>query len=163
MIQSGLGSSSRRSHNMTTSRHRLTLIDLLATVAAAALGMGFLVWVAPPPQGVPAPIIIFWLIVPLVGILWDRWRGCTGILGGVLGGAAEAGFSLIWVITGPHMPGQMGPSYLAKYPVEVAFIIAGFLTFGTLMRVATWLVAAAMGTVRSPAVPSPNDRFVRQR
>jgi hypothetical protein len=147
---------------MTTSRHHLTLIDLMATVAAAALGMIPLVW-DPPPPSVPVPVILFWLIVPLVGIVWDRWRGGRGILGGALGGAAEAGFALIWVITGPHMPGQMGPSYLAKYPIAVAFIIAGFLTFGTLMGVATWLVAAAMGTVRSPTVPSPNDRFVRQR
>ena len=147
---------------MTTSRHHLTLIDLMATVAAAALGMIPLVW-DPPPPSVPVPVILFWLIVPLVGIVWDRWRGGRGILGGALGGAAEAGFALIWVITGPHMPGQMGPSYLAKYPVAVAFIIAGFLTFGTLMGVATWLVAAAMGTVRSPTVPSPNDRFVHQR
>lgn len=50
MIQSGLGSSSRRSHNMTTSRHHLTLIDLIATVAAAALGMIPLVWDPPPPS-----------------------------------------------------------------------------------------------------------------
>jgi hypothetical protein len=33
---------------MTTSRHHLTLIDLMATVAAAALGMVPLVWDPPP-------------------------------------------------------------------------------------------------------------------
>jgi hypothetical protein len=139
---------------MTTSRHHLTLIDLMATVAAAALGMIPLVW-DPPPPSVPVPVILFWLIVPLVGIVWDRWRGGRGILGGALGGAAEAGFALIWVITGPHMPGQMGPSYLAKSPVAVAFIIAGFLTFGTLMGVATWLVAAAMGRSVAPPCRAP--------
>ena len=51
VIHSGADISTRRSHNMMPSRHRLTLIDLLATVAAAALGMGFLVRVAPPPPG----------------------------------------------------------------------------------------------------------------
>jgi biotin transporter BioY len=59
---------------MTTSRHHLTLVDLMATVAAAALGMVPLVW-DPPPPSVPVPVILFWLIVPLVGIVWDRWRG----------------------------------------------------------------------------------------
>ena len=122
---------------MTTSRHHLTLIDLIATVAAAALGMIPLVW-DPPPPSVPVPVVLFWLIVPLVGIVWDRWRGGRGILGGALGGAVEAGFALIWVITGPHMPGQMGPSYIANDPYLVVFWIAGFLTFGTLMGVATW-------------------------
>jgi hypothetical protein len=90
-----------------------------------------------------------------VGIVRDRWRGGRGILGGALGGAVEAGFALMWVITGPHMPGQMGPSYLAKSPVAVAFIIAGFLTFGTLMGVATWLVAAAMGRSVAPPCRAP--------
>ena len=104
---------------MTTSRHHLTLIDLMATVAAAALGMVPLVW-DPPPPSVPVPVILFWLIVPLVGIVWDRWRGGRGILGGALGGAVEAGFALIWVITGPHMPGQMGPSSggRARWPLR---------------------------------------------
>ena len=139
---------------MTTSRHHLTLIDLMATVAAAALGMVPLVW-DPPPPSVPVPVILFWLVVPLVGIVWDRWRGGRGILGGALGGAAEAGFGLIWVITGPHRPGQMGPSYLANYPGEVAFIIAGYLIFGTLMGVATWLVAAAMGRSVAPPCQAP--------
>jgi hypothetical protein len=147
---------------MMPSRHHLTLIDLMASVAAAALGMGFLVW-DPPPPGVPALIVIFWLIVPLVGILWDRWRGCRGILGGALGGAAEAGFALIWTVTGPHRPGQMGPSYIANHPIQVVFMIAGFLTFGTLMGVAAWLVAAVMGRSVAPMLPSPNDTFVRQR
>jgi hypothetical protein len=126
------------------------MIDLMATVAATALGMIPLAW-DPPPPSLPVLVILFWLIVPLVGIVWDRWRGGRGILGGALGGAAEAGVALIWVITGPHMRGQMGPSYLTKYPIAVAFIIAGNLTFGTLMGVAAWLVAAVMG--RSVAPP----------
>jgi hypothetical protein len=147
---------------MTTSRHHLTLIDLMAAVAAAALGMIPLVW-DPPPPSVPVPVILFWLIVPLMGIVWGRWRGGRGILGGALGGAAEAAFALIWVITGPHMPGQMGPSYIANDPYLVVFWIAGFLTFGTLMGVAAWLVAAMMGRSVAPTLPSPNDTFVRQR
>ena len=70
----------------------------------------------PPPPSVPAPSFIFWIIVPLVGILWDRWCGCRGILGGALGGVAEAGFALIWVVTGPHRPGfpRWGPSFLSR-------------------------------------------------
>ena len=79
------------------------------------------------------------------------------------GGAAEAGFALIWVITGPHMPGQMGPSHIANNPSLVLFSIAGFLTFGTLMGVAAWLLAAMMGRSVAPTLPSPNDTFVRQR
>jgi hypothetical protein len=138
------------------------LIDLMATVAAAALGMVPLVW-DPPPPSVPVPDILFWLIVPLVGIVWDRWRGGRGILGGALGGAAEACFALIWVITGPHMPGQMGPSYIANHPILVVLMTAGCLIFGTLMGVAAWLVAAVMGRSVAPTLPSPNDRFVRQR
>ena len=120
------------------------------------------VWVAPPPPGVPAPIIIFWLTVPLVGILWDRWRGCTGILGGVLGGAAEAGFALIMLVTGPHGPGWPGLSSIADWPVQVVIMTAAFLTFGTLMGAASWLAAAMMGRSVAPTLPSPNDRFVRQ-
>ena len=94
-------------------------------------------------------------IVPLAGIVWDRWRGGRGVLGGALGGAVEAGFALMWVITGPHMPGQMGPSYIANNPFLVVFWIAGFLTFGTLMGAATWLVAAAMGRSVAPPCRAP--------
>jgi hypothetical protein len=138
------------------------MIDLMATIAAAALGLGFLMW-DPPPPSVPALVVIFWLIVPLVPILWDRWRGRKGILGGALGGTAEASFALIWVATGPHRPGQMGPSSIANDPMVVVFTIAGFLTFGTLMGVAVWLVAAMMGRSVAPISLSPDDRFVRQR
>ena len=151
---SGADSSTRRSHIMRPSRNHLTLIDLMATVAAAALAMGVFVWGGIPPE-VPALIVLFWLSVPLVGIVWDRWRGCSGILGGALGGAAEAGVALILVITGPHGPGEMG--------ALVVLFIAGFLTFGTSMGVATWLVAAAMGQSVGSKVPSRNDQFVHQR
>jgi hypothetical protein len=147
-------SSTRWSHNMRPFRNHLTLIDLMATVAAAALAMGVFVWGGIPPE-VPALIVLFWLSVPLVGIVWDRWRGCSGILGGALGGAAEAGVALILVITGPHGPGEMG--------ALVVLFIAGFLTFGTSMGVATWLVAAAMGQSVASKVPSRNDQFVHQR
>src|SRR4051794_19108664 len=94
-------------------RHHLTLVDLMATVAAAALAMSVFAWGGIPPS-LPPLVPLFWVGVPLVGIVWDRWRRRSGILGGALGGAAEAVFALIWVITGPHRPGQMGPSYLTN-------------------------------------------------
>jgi hypothetical protein len=147
---------------MRPSRNHLTLIDLMAAVGAAALGMGFIVWDAPPP-GVRALFRSFWVIVPLVGILWDRWRGCRGILGGALGGAVEAGFALIMLVTGPHGRGMPGLSSIADWPVQVVIMTAAFLTFGTLMGVAAWLVAAMMGRSVAPTLPSPNNRFVRQR
>jgi hypothetical protein len=142
------------------SRHHLTLIDLMATVAAAALAMGVFVWGGIPPGR--ELDFVFWLSVPPVGIVWDRRRGCRGILGGALGGAALAGFGLIWTITGPHRPGQMGPPYLATHPIAVVFVIAGPLIFGTSMGVAAWLVAAAMGQSVASKMPGPNDQFVRQ-
>ena len=147
---------------MMTSRRHLTLIDLMAAVVAAALAMGVLSW-DPPPPSMPALVVIFWLSVPLVAVLWDRWRGYRGILGGALGGAALAAFSLVWVVTGPHRPGQMGPSYIRNYPIVAVFLIAIPLTFGTLMGVAVWLVAAMMGRPVAPTSPNPNDRFVSQR
>ena len=70
----GPGSSTGRSRKVMRPRRHLTLIDLIAAVVAAALGMGLLMW-DPPPPSLPAPVVIFWLTVPLVGILWDRWRG----------------------------------------------------------------------------------------
>jgi hypothetical protein len=42
----------------------------MAAVGAAAFGMGFIVWDA-PPSGVRAMFISFWVIVPLAGILSD--------------------------------------------------------------------------------------------
>src|SRR5947209_6507590 len=90
----------------------------LQAVIAAALVMCVFGWGGIPPS-LPPLVPIFWLTVPLVGIVWDRWRGRSGILGGALAGAAEAGFALIWVITGPHKSGGMGPSYLANNPVVV--------------------------------------------
>jgi hypothetical protein len=141
---------------MIPTRHHLTLIDLMATVVAAALCMGVLVW-GGLPSGLPALVVIVWLICPLVGILGDRWRGGRGILGGALGGAAYAGFWLIWLVTGPHGPGQRGPSFLINDPAQVVFGFAGCGAFGALMGVAAWLVAAMMGRSVAPASPSPND------
>jgi hypothetical protein len=62
---------------MMPSRHHLTLIDLMAAVGAAALGLGWVVSVAPGRTG-PALIIIG----PLVGILCDRWRGAGAYAAG---------------------------------------------------------------------------------
>ncbi len=96
-------SSTRRCHNMTQSRRHLALVDLMAAVVAAALGLGWVVWVAP---GRAVPMLI--VIGPLTGILSDRWRGGRGIIGGALGGAAYAGVGLIMLVTGPHGPGRLG-------------------------------------------------------
>jgi hypothetical protein len=98
-----------------------------------------------------------------VGLLGDRGRGGRGIRGGALGGAAYGGFCLIWLVTGPHGPGQRGPSSIINDPVEVVFGFAVCGTFGALMGVAAWLMAAMMGRSIAPTLPSPNDRFVRQR
>jgi hypothetical protein len=165
MNPSGADRSTRRTQNMRPSRNHLTLIDLMAAAGAAALGMGFIVWDA-PPSGVRALFLSCWVIVPVVGILWDRWRGCMGILGGALGGAAYAGFLLIWMIAGPHGPGlpqfAIMPYSLANRLIFVVFGVFGIgLIFGTLMGVAAWLVAAMMGRSVAPTLPSPNDRLVR--
>jgi hypothetical protein len=137
---------------MLPSRYRLTLIDLMAAVGAAALALGWIVWAAP---GRAAPALIS--IGPLAGILWDRWRGGTGIPGGALGGAAYAGFVLVWKLT------RHEPSVIASGSVPLVFSIAGCSLFGTLMGVAAWLVAAIMGRSVAPTLPRPGDRFVRQR
>jgi len=134
---------------MMTSRHHLTLIDQMATVGAAALGMAVLVWGGLPPR-LPAWIVIFWLTCPIVGILGDRWRGGRGILGGALGGAAYAVFWLIWVVTGPHGIGR-GPYDIIRSPVLVVFGVASCSTAGALTGVAAWLMAAMME--RSVAPP----------
>jgi hypothetical protein len=148
------------------SRYHLTLIDLMAGVGAAALGMGFVVWDS-PPSGIRAMLRSFWVIVPLVGILWGRWRGYRGILGGALGGAAYAGFLLTWMIAGPHGPGlpqfPIVPYSIANRLIHVVSLIGSGLIFGTLMGVAAWLMAALMGRSAAPTLPRPNDRFVRQR
>lgn len=67
---------------------QLTLIELMAAVVAAALGLAWIVSTAPGRAG-PALIVIG----PLIGILHHRWRGGRGILGGEPGGAVslEAG------------------------------------------------------------------------
>jgi hypothetical protein len=143
---------SHASRNIMKPRRHLTLIDLMAAVGAAALALGWVVWAAP---GRVAPALS--VIGPLVGILWDRWRGCRGILGGALGGAAYAGVGLIWLVAGPNGPGRLA------HPLEVVIMIAFCLIFGTLMGVAAWLVAAMMGRSVAPASPSPNNRFARQR
>jgi hypothetical protein len=144
---------------MRPSQNHLTLIDLMAAVGAAALGMGFIVWDAPPtPEA--ALFRSLWAIVPLVGILWDRWRGCRGILGGALGGAAYGGFLLI----GPGLSQFPIVRYsIANCLILVVFSIGSGLIFGTLMGVAAWLVAAMMGRFVAPTLPSPNDRFMRER
>jgi hypothetical protein len=153
----GTDSSTRRSQNMMPSRHRLTLIDLMAAVGAAALGLAWVVSVAPGRAG-PALIVVG----PLIGIVCHRWHGDRGILGGALGGAACAGLGLIMLDTGRRGPGGAGLSSIADWSAWVVIMRAICLTVGTLMGVATWLAAAAMGRSVAPTSPSPNDRFVRR-
>ena len=87
-----------------TSAGRLTLIDLIAAVGAAGLGLACVGSLAPGRAG-PALIVIG----PLVGILWDRRRGGGGIFGGALGGGVHAGVGRLDFVTGPHGPGRPGP------------------------------------------------------
>ena len=124
---------------MAPSRHRLTLMDLMAAVAAAGLGLGWIVSTM-PGQGGPAALVIG----PLVGIFCDRFRGGRGILGGTLGGAAYVGFALIMLVAGAHWPREAGLATTPDWPVRVVITTAICLTFGTLMGVAAWLVAAVM-------------------
>ncbi len=119
---------------MIRPRNHLTMVDLIATVTAAALTLGWITWTAP---GRPGPFFI--VIGPLLSILWDRWRGCRGVVGGALGGAAFAIALLIWMLTHP------GPSLIASGPIQAVFSIAACTLFGALMGVLAWLVAAMMG------------------
>jgi hypothetical protein len=61
-------------------RRHLTLIDLMAAVLAAALGLA---WVVSTARGRAGPAMI--VIGPLIGILYHRWRGGRGMLDGALG------------------------------------------------------------------------------
>jgi hypothetical protein len=135
---------------MTPSRHHLTLVDVMAAIGAAALGLAWVVSQAPGRAG-PAMIVIG----PLVGILCDRWRGGRGILGVTLGGAVYAGIGLIWLITGPHRPGGAGLSSMADWPMQMVIMTAISLTFGTLMGVVAWLAAAVMGRSVAPQLAEP--------
>jgi hypothetical protein len=130
---------------MIPNRHDLTLIDQRAAIGAAALGLGWVVWVAPGRAG-PALIIIG----PFIGILCYRWRGGRGKLGGALGGAAYAGFGLIMLVTGPHGRGWPGLSSIPDWPAQVAIMTVISLAVGTLMGVTAWLTAAAMGRSVAP-------------
>jgi len=134
------------------------LIDLMAAIGAAALGFGWVAWVAPGRAG-PGLIVVG----PLVGILCDRWRGGRGILGGTLGGAAHAVLGVIMLITGPHWPGGAALSSMADWPAQVVVMTAICITFGSLMGVAAWLAAAVMGRSVAPTLPSTNDTLLRQR
>ena len=125
---------------MVPSRHRLTLMDLMAAVGAAGLGLAWVVSTAPGRAG-PAMIVIG----PLLGILCDRWRGGRGILGGTLGGAAYAGFALILLVAGPHWQRDAGLSSMADWAVVIFNMTAICLILCTLIGVAAWLVAEVMG------------------
>ena len=120
-------------------RRHLTLIDLMAAVVAAAL---CLAWVVSTARGRAGPAMI--VIGPLIGILYHRWRGGRGILGGALGGAVYAGVGLI------DLACRDGPGWIAKRPVEVAIMATICLAVGTLMGLAAWLAATIMGRSSSP-------------
>jgi hypothetical protein len=119
------------------------LIDLMAAVVAAAL---CLAWVVSTARGRAGPAMI--VIGPLIGILYHRWRGGRGILGGALGGAVYAGVGLIVLAC-------REPGWIAKRPVEVAIMATICLAVGTLMGLAAWLVATMMGRSVSPHVAEP--------
>jgi hypothetical protein len=128
-----------------TSSGCLTLTDLMAAVGAAGLGLAWVHWDA-PGRAEPALIVIG----PLVGILWHRWLGGRGVLGGALGGAAYAGLGLLDLVTGPHGPGRPGLSDLRDWPVQVIGMTTVCVACGTGMGVVAWLWATAMGRPRTP-------------
>jgi hypothetical protein len=147
---------------MTPSRHHLTLIDLMATVAAAALGMIPLVW-DPPAPSIPVLVILFWLVVPLVGIVWARggggaWHRRRGPGGGGRDGL-RAGL-------GNNRPTQARTdgTLLSREQSYCRGLHDRWLPH---LRHADGSRDLARGccdgAVHSPTVPSSNDRFVRQR
>lgn len=145
------------------SRHHLTLSDLMATVVAAALAMGVFAWGGIPRRMPAALVELYWVSVPVVGILWDRWRGGRGIFGGALAGAAAAGVPLIWVVINDGQvlrhPARL---YLAIHPGVVILLFAGPVAIGSLIGVATWLVAAGLGQSVASQTPSHHDQVVRE-
>lgn len=129
-----------------SSSWRLSLIDMMAAVVAAGVGLACVAWAAPGRAG-PALIVIG----PLVGILWHRGRGGRGILGGVLGGAGYAGVGLVSFFTATPGSNRAGPSTMANWPIQLVYMTAVCLAFGTCMGAVAWLAAAAMGRPRAPA------------
>src|SRR5258708_32046723 len=107
---------------------RLTLIDLMATIGAAALALGLLRWAAPVHAGLGLMIV-----GPLVGIVWQRSLGGRGIVGGTVGGGAYAALGLLDFATGPHGPGRPGPSSMADWPKQVVIMATGCVAFGLVM------------------------------
>ena len=135
---------------MILSRHHLTLIDLMAAVVAAALGLGWVVSVAPGRAG-PALIIIG----PLVGVLWDRCRGGRGHLWRDSGRGDVCGFRADHAGHWPTLARRGRSVVDGGRPVQVIIMTAICLTFGTLMGVAAWLAAAGMGRSVAPRRAEP--------
>ncbi|WP_406699313.1 hypothetical protein V5E97_10620 [Singulisphaera sp. Ch08] len=123
----------------------LTLIDLLAVVGATGLGLAWVKWVAPPDRSDAALIVLG----PVVGILWHRLRGGRGILGGTLGGAAYAGIFLLYFFMGPQGSKLAGWTFKMKAMFIILISLSCAFT-GTVLGVAAWLMAAAMGRPRAP-------------
>ncbi len=127
---------------MPRNRRPLTLVDLMAAIGAAGLGLGLVTWLAP---GRIVPMLI--LIPPCVGILWGRSRGGRGILGGTVGGAAYGAGCLVYILSG--MAG-IPRDLVIQSPGEFLVMLATCVAIGTFLGLTAWLVALAMGSSRGP-------------
>jgi hypothetical protein len=68
---------------------------------------------------------------------------------------------MIWFVTGPHRPGGIALSTAPDWPVQVIIMTAISIGVGTLMGLAAWLVAAAMGRSVAPPTGLPQAARIR--
>ncbi len=108
---------------------RLRLIDLVAVVGAAGVGLAMIRWLA-PGQLVPMAMVI----APLVGIAVDRWSGGRGVLGGLLGGVVHAVF-----VTALYYVGAAVLGWQIGHPLIMLFGAAGAVAFGAVLGIIAWL------------------------
>ena len=99
---------------------RLRLIDLVAVVGAAGVGLAMIRWLA-PGQLVPMTMVI----APLVGVAVDRWSGGRGVLGGLLGGVVHGVF-----VTALYYVGAAVLGWPIGHPLIMLFGAAGLSPSG---------------------------------
>ena len=119
---------------------RLRLIDLVAVVGAAGVGLAMIRWLA-PGQLVPMTMVI----APLVGVAVDRWSGGRGILGGLLGGTVHGVFWTALLYVGAAVWG-----WPIGHPLMMLFGVAASVAFGAVLGVIAWLFGSLGGRRARP-------------